>query len=275
LSVMLFLGPTGVGKTETVRVLAEAIYGDADHFCRVDMNTLSQQHYAAALSGAPPGYVGSKEGHTLFNKELVAGSFSKPGIVLFDEIEKADRDVARTLLNILDHGMLQLAGGVGEIDFRNALVFMTSNIGAPEVMAASEPGVRRFLRKTPFGISNAEIYKRSLRRHFDPEFLNRLHSTIVFDEIGADQLDILIDLELKKLRRRLKPQGAEVRVTTEVRTRIKSAYDRQYGARDLARGFRQNVEVPLAKGMLLFPQANDFIITEKEGDLIAEPLQKQ
>ena len=113
LSVTLMLGPTGVGKTETVRLISEAIYGRPDAFCRIDMNTLAQEHYAAALTGAPPGYVGSKEGHSLF-----------------DELEKASTEVLRGLMNVLDTGKLILTSSTKTIDFRNCMIFMTSNVGA-------------------------------------------------------------------------------------------------------------------------------------------------
>ncbi|WP_019243437.1 MULTISPECIES: AAA family ATPase [Bacillus] len=128
LYVAMFLGPTGVGKTETIRILAESIYGNKEQFCRIDMNTLTQEHYAAALTGAPPGYVGSKEGHTLFDEEKIAGTFSKPGIVLFDEIEKADSHVIQTLLNVFDNGKMVISSGERTIDFRNSLIFMTATL---------------------------------------------------------------------------------------------------------------------------------------------------
>ena len=102
LAVTLMLGPTGVGKTETVRLIAQAIYGQPDAFCRIDMNTLAQEHYAAALTGAPPGYVGSKEGHSLFDETAINGSHTRPGIMLFDELEKASPEVIRGLMNVLD-----------------------------------------------------------------------------------------------------------------------------------------------------------------------------
>ena len=133
LAVFLFVGSTGVGKTETVRVLAEAILGSADQMCRIDMNTLAQEHYTAALTGAPPGYVGSKENHTLFDFEKIEGSYSKPGIVLFDEIEKSSKEVARALLNVLDSGRLELSAGTKRLNFNNCLIFMTSNEGAREL----------------------------------------------------------------------------------------------------------------------------------------------
>lgn len=118
LTVNLFMGPTGVGKTEIVRLLALAIHGRADAFCRIDMHTLAQEHYSAALTGAPPGYVGSKEGVSLFNSELIQGTYSRPGIVLFDELEKASKEVVRSLLGILENGQLTLAGGSRTLDFQ-------------------------------------------------------------------------------------------------------------------------------------------------------------
>lgn len=247
LSTMLFLGPTGVGKTETVRILAEAIHGSADAICRIDMNTLSQQHYAAALSGAPPGYVGSKEGHTLFNKALVEGTFSKPGIVLFDELEKADRDVVRTILNALDTGRLQLAGGTGELDFRNSLVFMTSNIG---VRDNRSPGWwSQFSTRLSFQ-RREKHFLGALKRHFDPEFLNRIDHTIIFDDLGDSLLDSILDIEVKKLEQRLSGLGLTLELHQSVKDAIKANYQQEYGARDIARNIRQFIEVPLSRLVL-------------------------
>ena len=247
LAVMLFLGPTGVGKTETVRVVAEAIHGDSEHFCRIDMNTLSQQHYAAALSGAPPGYVGSKEGHTLFDDGLLRGTFGKPGIVLFDEVEKADRDVARTLLNVLDNGRISLAGGRDVLDFRNTLIFMTSNVGAAEVAALRRQGEGRLFRRPLSPEREKALMIDALHRHFDPEFVNRLDSTIVFDHLDHRDLDLLIELELERLCTRLAGRGVTVELTPGVRRLIKNDYDETFGARDMARCFRNRVTVPVAR----------------------------
>lgn len=154
LAVNLFMGPTGVGKTEIVRLLAQAIHGRADAMCRIDMHTLAQEHYAAALTGAPPGYVGSKEGTTLFDGEAIAGSFGRPGIVLFDELEKASPEVLRSLLGILEHGRLTLTAGSRTLDFRNSLIFMTSNVGAQQAQRYRERfgrGWRRWLGLAPKG----------------------------------------------------------------------------------------------------------------------------
>ena len=124
LGVFLLTGPTGVGKTQTVRLITECIYGSQDQFCRIDMNTLSQEHYSASLTGAPPGYVGSKEGNTLFDATLIEGSYSKPGIVLFDEIEKANPQVIRSILNVIDNGKMTLTSGNKSIDFKNAVLYI-------------------------------------------------------------------------------------------------------------------------------------------------------
>ncbi len=130
---------TGVGKTEIVRLLAQAIHGRADALCRIDMNTLAQEHYAAALAGAPPGYVGSRKAPRCSMPRLSPASYGRPGIVLFDELEKADRQVIRTLLNVLDSGQLVLSAGSKRLDFRNSLIFMTSKPGRPRRPAAACP----------------------------------------------------------------------------------------------------------------------------------------
>ena len=174
LAVTLMLGPTGVGKTETVRLISEAIYGRADAFCRIDMNTLAQEHYAAALTGAPPGYVGSKEGHSLFDETAIAGSHTRPGIMLFDELEKASNEVLRGLMNVLDTGKLTLTAGTKTIDFRNCMIFMTSNVGAQ--------AAQQYLDKLNFlpkkmqdvclkRVPTQTIIEKVMQRKFDPEFL--------------------------------------------------------------------------------------------------------
>ena len=259
LAVHLFLGPTGVGKTETVRLIAEAIHGNRDGLCRIDMNTLAQEHYAAALTGAPPGYVGSKEGHSLFDLDKVQGSFSKPGIVLFDEIEKASKEVVRTLLNVLDTGRLVLPSGNREIDFRNTLIFMTSNAGALDAEAHEQryqKGWRRWLGLSPGeGESVRDV---ALRRHFDPEFLNRIDQILTFNSLTDNWLEALLDIELAGLNRRLGKKHAELSLPTKLRGELCRGYDARYGAREMLRAFRQRLEPAVARALLQYPGCNRF-----------------
>lgn len=266
LSVNFLLGPTGVGKTETVRMLAEGILGGANKLCRIDMNTLAQEHYAAALTGAPPGYVGSKEGHTLFDAETIAGSFSVPGIVLFDEIEKASTEVIRALLNVLDTGRLVLSAGTKEIDFSNAMIFMTSNVGATELRAYRESlrsGWRSWLG-LGFGQRpkrENDILKRALQKHFDPEFLNRIDRMLSFDYLNEKWLDKILDVELEKLNTRLRRKNANLSLSKSAREKLYSYYDEEYGARNLSQQLRVKLEPLLARAMLEELEADHFEAT--------------
>lgn len=260
LSVSLFLGPTGVGKTETVRIITEAIYGTPEKMCRIDMNTLAQEHYAAALTGAPPGYVGSKEGQTLLNQEAIQGSFSKPGIVLFDELEKASKEVIRSLLNVLDSGQLALSSGAKTIDFRNSLIFMTSNLGAQEVadyQASYQQGWRKWLGRQPDN-ENAVLDK-ALHRGLDPEFINRVDRILAFQRLNQDWLDGLLDIELQKLNQQLEKKGARVSLATPLRQHLCEQHDNRFGARDLARRLRSVLQPPLAKAMLSHHSCDSFV----------------
>jgi len=260
LAVHLFLGPTGVGKTETVRLIAEAIHGNRDGMCRIDMNTLAQEHYAAALTGAPPGYVGSKEGHSLFDLEKVQGSFSKPGIVLFDEIEKASKEVIRTLLNVLDTGRLVFPSGNHEIDFRNTLIFMTSNAGALDAETHHhryQKGGRRWLKPPSRQLSS--IRDAALRRHFDPEFLNRIDQILPFNNLSDNWLEALLDIELAGLNKRLARKHAELTIAPELKAELCRGYDSRYGAREMLRAFRQRLEPAVARALLAHPETQRFI----------------
>lgn len=194
----LFLGPTGVGKTEIVRALARALHGDAEGFCRVDMNTLSQEHYAAALTGAPPGYVGAKEGTTLLEQDKLDGSPGRPGIVLFDELEKASPEVVHALLNVLDNGLLRVASGERTYHFRNTLVFMTSNLCAHEIQRYDERRQRLPWRLLPVGGERRRrdidgMVRARLLKTFSPEFVNRLDSVVTFNWIERDVVARLVE----------------------------------------------------------------------------------
>lgn len=262
LSVSLFLGPTGVGKTEIVRQLAKAIHGRTDAFCRIDMNTLSQDHYAAALTGAPPGYVGSKEGTTLLDADQIQGSFGRPGIVLFDEIEKASKEVQRSLLNILDSGHLTLSSGHHKIDFRNTLIFMTSNIGALEASQYHynfNNSWRRWLGQS--ASAEAEIQDKALHSHFDPEFLNRIDRILKFKRIAENFLPAIVEIEIAKLNQRMASQGRKLILTDSAVEYLCKDHDPRFGARHIARKLRTQLEPVLA----------DYLInTSIPGDILAE-----
>lgn len=268
LTVNLFLGPTGVGKTEIVRLLAQAIHGKPDAFCRIDMNTLAQEHYAAALTGAPPGYVGSKEGTTLFDAEAIAGSFSRPGIVLFDELEKASREVVRSLLNVLDSGRLTLAAGNRTLDFRNALVFMTSNIGARQAARWERWPIPRTGRSA----LRSRSVRQALHRHFDPEFLNRIDRTLQFDSIQGDRLMPVLDVELSKLTQRLLRQGVQLQVDSAVKQAICRTHDPRFGARDVARQLRTRLEPAVADALLRDPEGRAWRALLHDDAIRLEPV---
>lgn len=268
LTVNLFMGPTGVGKTEIVRLLALAIHGRSDAFCRIDMHTLAQEHYSAALIGAPPGYVGSKEGISLFDNELIQGSFSRPGIVLFDELEKASKEVVRSLLGILENGQLTLAGGSRSLDFRNSLIFMTSNIGAQPANRYRERftrGWRRWLGLAPRG--EAGVLERALHAWFEPEFLNRIDRILVFERIEAQWLEALLRIELDKLNRRLKQQHRAVHLDDEACACLCRDHDPRFGARALARRVRVELEPAIAECLLSYPDVTEMWGTVELGVL--------
>ncbi|WP_339618719.1 AAA family ATPase [uncultured Marinimicrobium sp.] len=260
LAVFLLAGPTGVGKTETVRALAEALHGKADAFCRVDMNTLAQDHYTAAITGAPPGYVGSKEGHSLIDEEAIRGSFSRPGVVLFDELEKAGPEVLRSLLGVLDTGRLRLTSGQKQLDFRNSLIFMTSNLGAADLarhLIRWQTGWRRFWpRSEP--VQQAALrqrVERALDRGLDPEFLNRIDNVLIYYPLPSEARPGVVAELLVQFNRRLRSKGWQLQVSRALMSRVeRKGFDARFGARALKRQFRQQVEVPVAQFLLERPE---------------------
>jgi ATP-dependent Clp protease ATP-binding subunit ClpA len=252
LSTALFLGPTGVGKTELVRALARAMHGDADAVCRIDMNTLSQEHYAAALTGAPPGYVGSKEGTTILDQEKIEGRHGRPGIVLFDELEKASPEVVLALLNVFDNGTLTVASGERTYSFRNALVFMTSNLGSRKLQALETgrfAALRRLIQgrgRSPAAMRR-NIAEQALLASFPPEFVNRIDHIQVFNAIEADQMEALVEIELARLNRRLAKHHCILTLDGPVMAHLaQGGFDRKFGARALRRFLRNRLEVPFA-----------------------------
>ncbi len=256
LYVALLAGPTGVGKSGLVALLAETVSGRKDALCRIDMNTLAQEHYSAALTGAPPGYVGSKEGHTLFDIQAAEGDFSTPGIVLFDEIEKASPEVIRTLLSIMEEGQLRLTSGGRSINFRNCLIFMTTNLGSRDLLTPVPANrllglfAARGSRPRRTTAVETTVEKR-IEARFDPEFINRIDRILMFKPIRLQHAVPLVDLGLEQLNQRLRKKGWQITLTLAARHEVaKCGYDARYGARGIRRALRRLVEAPVSRYLL-------------------------
>lgn len=249
LSSVLLVGPTGVGKTELVRQVAAVLRTGPDDLCRIDMSALAQEHYAASFSGAPPGYAGSKESFTLFDKAKIEGGPYLPGVVLFDEVEKADATVLRALLHVLDTGELRLANGQQKISFRNSYIFLTSNLGSLEVAAAQRSRRKRWWpKRTP---PHRTMVREAVESFFDPEFFNRIDETVVFDAFDDDTAEQVARKEISDLVRRLKSRGVELDVDDSVLEFVRRrGFDPVYGARGLRRAIRNDLTEPVARAVL-------------------------
>lgn len=259
LASILFTGPTGVGKTEIVRLLARGMYGDAEAVCRIDMNTLAQEHYSAALTGAPPGYVGSKEGTTILDQEKIEGSRNLPGIVLFDELEKASNEVVMALLNVLDNGLLTVASGEKTISFRNAIIFMTSNLGAEQLneLRSRKSKLLDTFRRSKVG-EDKRVMMECLLERFPPEFINRIDCIETFNSIGGNQISEILAVEVEKLNARLVKHNYRLELEPDVVEFLsKQGFDERFGARELRRTIRKHLEFPLADFLLAIIQALD------------------
>jgi ATP-dependent Clp protease ATP-binding subunit ClpB len=239
----LFLGPTGVGKTELARALAAALFDTEDNMIRLDMSEYQERHTVSRLVGAPPGYVGFEEGG-----QLTEAVRRKPySVVLLDEIEKAHQDVYNILLQILDDGRLTDAQG-RTVDFRNTVIIMTSNLGSQYLL---EGGVTTAESAGEITNEARSAVLAELRRTFRPEFLNRIDETVLFKPLTLPEIEQIVDLMLDQLRHRLSERGLRLEVTEAARRYIASAgFDPVYGARPLRRYLQREVETRIGRALL-------------------------
>ena len=233
----LFLGPTGVGKTELAKALAEFLFDSETAMVRLDMSEFGERHNVARLIGAPPGYVGYEEGGRL-TEAIRRRPYS---VVLLDEIEKAHRDVFNVLLQVLDDG--RLTDGQGRtVDFRNTVIIMTSNLGSQIIAELAGTGDETRMRRE---VQNV------LKTEFLPEFLNRIDETIIFHPLGMKELTRIVDIQLRRLEGQLAEAGLTLRVTDEAKDRLaEEGFDPAYGARPLKRIIQQRLANPLATALL-------------------------
>jgi ATP-dependent Clp protease ATP-binding subunit ClpB len=235
----IFLGPTGVGKTELSRALAEALFDSDENMVRLDMSEFQERHTVSRLMGAPPGYVGYEEGGQL-TEQVRRKPYS---VVLFDEIEKAHPDVFNTLLQILDDGRLTDAQG-RTVDFRNTVIIMTSNIGSPFLLEGL----------TGSGQIPDDVRERvmaELRGYFRPEFLNRVDDIVLFKPLTLEEIERIVDLQIDDVRSRLAERRISLEVTEAGRALIaREGYDPVYGARPLRRFIQHEVETRIARTLL-------------------------
>jgi ATP-dependent Clp protease ATP-binding subunit ClpB len=231
----LFLGPTGVGKTELARALAAILFDDEGNLVRIDMSEYMEKHTVARLIGAPPGYIGYEEGGQL-TEAVRRRPFS---VILFDEIEKAHHDVFNVLLQVLDDGRLTDSQG-RTVDFKNTVLIMTSNIGSPHILEAQQRGAGYEEVRT--------VVMGELREHFRPEFLNRVDEVVVFHPLGTEHLVKIVEIQLQRLRQRLEERRITLALSPAALRQLGvRGYDPVYGARPLKRLIQQELETPIAR----------------------------
>ena len=266
----LFLGPTGVGKTELCKALAQALFRDEDAVIRVDMSEFMERHTVSKLIGSPPGYVGYGEGGQLTEKVR-----RKPySVVLFDEIEKAHPDVWSVLLQIMEDG--RLTDGEGrKVDFKNAIVVMTSNVGAQGITDKRQALGFGTGTAVPDGMRSTDDIRtkvmEELKRTFKPEFLNRIDDTIVFHQLDQQDIAAIAGLMLGELSGRLRAMGVALRVTDEATAWLaQKGFDPAYGARPLRRGIQNHIEDPAAEKILegAFQKGDTMVVTVQEDAIV-------
>jgi ATP-dependent Clp protease ATP-binding subunit ClpC len=247
IGTFIFLGPTGVGKTQLAKVLAKFLFDTTDNLVRIDMSEYMEKFSVSRLVGAPPGYVGYEEGGQLTEKVR-----RKPySVVLLDEIEKAHPDVFHILLQVLDEG--QLTDSLGRrVDFRNTIVILTSNIGTRQITEFGHGiGFDTQAKKTTRDEQTKSILQKALQKTFAPEFLNRIDDVIMFNSLGKEEINKIIDLELKGLYDRVKSLGYQLKIANEARDFIaERGFDANYGARPLKRAIQKYLEDPMAEVLI-------------------------
>jgi ATP-dependent Clp protease ATP-binding subunit ClpB len=251
----LFMGPTGVGKTELARALAEFLFDDEKALTRIDMSEYMEKHAVSRLVGAPPGYVGYDEGG-----QLTEAIRRRPyAVVLFDEIEKAHPDVFNILLQVLDDG--RLTDGKGRsVDFRNTVLIMTSNVASDLIQEAARHEV-----------DIKDRLLEALRQTFRPEFLNRIDEIVTFHSLEREQIRRIVDIQLEDLRRRLAERGVDIRLSVAARDRLaEEGFDPVFGARPLKRVIQRQVENGLARELLAghFAPGDLVEVDLRDGELV-------
>ncbi|KZE43852.1 ATP-dependent Clp protease ATP-binding subunit ClpC [Brevibacillus parabrevis] len=267
----IFLGPTGVGKTELARAVAETLFGDEDAMIRVDMSEYMEKHSTARLVGAPPGYVGFDEGGQLTEKVR-----RKPySVILLDEIEKAHPDVFNILLQVLDDGRLTDSKG-RTVDFRNTVVIMTSNVGASMIKKNTTLGFTTNDTEKKYQDMKDKVMD-ELKKSFRPEFLNRIDEVIVFHSLEQEHIEQIVSLMTDELRKRLREQSIDFQLTEEAKKLLaKEGFDPAYGARPLRRAIQRHIEDNLSEELLKgnISKGDTVNIEAEDGKLIVKRLEK-